>query len=213
MAISAYQANPQEQVLREALDVANEHLSIALTVWAFSWFVLELGMTTTTIFFLYRVRTGLSMHDGIFSTIWQILWISVTPPFILMTIIVVDGYITPGTSGVASKIAVGITAKFFTLSLMINLVGQGHIRDKFNRSHMTPPSLSSNIPDAVISEARFAHGIVSVRTANLESRRSVSDTESTRFGSLDAHQRQHEHEEKIEKREVNIGHTNTGCRI
>ncbi|CAE6385593.1 unnamed protein product [Rhizoctonia solani] len=118
-------------------------------------------------------------------------------------LMIVDGYAIPGTLGVMAKVAVGITAKFFALSLMINLVGQGHVRDKFNDFHLTPPTISSNRPTGVISEAVFAHDIVTVHSyIDVEHRRSTSDAESTRFGSLDAHHKQDEQEGIVEKHEV-----------
>ncbi|KAF8678892.1 hypothetical protein RHS04_04924 [Rhizoctonia solani] len=201
MAILASEARPQDEALRGSLDNADKLLSRAVSVWAFSWFVLELGMTITIIFFLYRVRTGLSMHDGIFSTIWQILCTSITPPFILMTMVIVDGYITPGYLGVVAKISIASAAKFFTLSLMINLVGQGRVREKFNRLHLSPPNLSSNRPAGVISEAVFAREVTSAHSIEIERRRSTSDTESTRFGSLDVPHK-HEREGSVEKCQI-----------
>ncbi|CAE6500088.1 unnamed protein product [Rhizoctonia solani] len=197
----AYQANSHDKVLQMVFDAALRRGRIALTVWAFSWFVLELGMTVITIVFLYRMRTGMfnRLHDGIFCTVWQVIWTSVTPPLILMAIVIIDGYVTPGSPSVPSIIAVALTAKFFALSLMITLVGQGHIREKFKRSDPTSLSLPSNGPNVIISESMFAPGVVSLGSPRTEGRDSVGDTDSTRLGSLDGHQEQ---EGDVEKRQM-----------
>ncbi|KAJ1304108.1 hypothetical protein OPQ81_008510 [Rhizoctonia solani] len=209
------QTHLQGEALQLSVEAVLRRNRIALTTWAFSWFVLELGMTVITVVFLYRVRTGLPAHDGIFSTVWQILWVSVTPPLILMIVIIIDGYLAPGSPTAVSAIVVGMTgntichpifvndianyqynsAKFFALSLMINLVGQGHIREKFERSLPKP----SKRPDVVISDAIFANGIVSLGSPNAVNTDSVCDIESTRFGSLDGHRRM---EGSVEKHEM-----------
>ncbi|CAE6517054.1 unnamed protein product [Rhizoctonia solani] len=191
----AYQANPQDEFLRSALIAADRRASIALTVWAFSWFVLELGMTVITIIFLYRARTGLPAHNGIFCTVWQVLWTSVIPPFILMTVIIIDGYVTPGSPSEVSRFTVAITAKFFALSLMINLIGQGYVREKFERVRPRPSGLPSN---RMISEVMFASAVISLSSPGTDHSDSGYDADSIRAGSLEAR----EQEGDIEKHQM-----------
>ncbi|KAH7325199.1 hypothetical protein B0J17DRAFT_633146 [Rhizoctonia solani] len=192
----AQQANPQDGALLLALQAADRRLRIALTVWAFSWFVLDLGMTVITTVFLYRIRTGLPAHDGIFRTVWRALWTSVTPPLILMAIIIVDGkritqseqhpLKTPGSPTAVSRVTVGIAAMPWSFAY------QGLIREKFDRSRPSPLCLAPNKPGAVISEALFARDmdIESPGSPNAENRHSVCDTSSTKFGSVRIKQEQ-----------------------
>ncbi|CAE6411583.1 unnamed protein product [Rhizoctonia solani] len=191
----AYQANPQDEALRSTFDAADRRASIALTVWAFSWFVLELGMTVITIVFLYRARTGLPAHNGIFCTVWQVLWTSIIPPFILMTIVIIDGYVTPGSPSEVSWFTVAIIAKFFALSLMINLIGQGYVREKFERVRPRPSGLPSN---RMISEVLFASGVISFGSPGADDSDSGYNADSIRAGSVEAR----EQEEDIEKHQV-----------
>ncbi|KAF8599244.1 hypothetical protein BDV93DRAFT_312979 [Ceratobasidium sp. AG-I] len=103
---------------------------ITTAVWIFSSFVLDLSMTTTTVVFLYRSHTGLREHENVFNTIWQVTWASATPPLLIMVVPIVDKYIAPTPTHAATFFALGISGKFFVLSLMLNLVGRGYIREK-----------------------------------------------------------------------------------
>ncbi|KAL5633574.1 hypothetical protein ACGC1H_003904 [Rhizoctonia solani] len=69
---------------------------VALAVCTGSSFALDLLMTATTIVFLYRTRTGLSEHAGLFTAIWQVMWASAVPPLVLMSITLINGYIVSG---------------------------------------------------------------------------------------------------------------------
>ncbi|CAE6410334.1 unnamed protein product [Rhizoctonia solani] len=131
---------------------------LALAVCVASSFILDLFTTTTTIVFLYRTRTGLSEHDSLFSAIWQVMWASAAPPLIVMSITLFNGYIIPGGPLPLTIFSSGINAKVFTLSLMISLLGQSHIRRRLAGSHPSqlPNVDSSRNTMGVISEPVFA---------------------------------------------------------
>ncbi|KAG8733260.1 hypothetical protein FRC11_007600, partial [Ceratobasidium sp. 423] len=141
----------------------------------------DLFVTTTSIIFIYRTRTGLREHDGIFSTIWQIIWASATPPFILLFISLVNGYILKSGSQTLTVIAGGVNAKFCNLSLMINLIGQGHIRRKFEQVHPPElPTISASRTPGAISDPVFAIPMISMNAEN------VRDIVSNSFSTPDA---------------------------
>ncbi|KAG9078634.1 hypothetical protein FRC06_008269 [Ceratobasidium sp. 370] len=96
-------------------------------MWILSSFLLDLCMTTTTMIYLYRSRTGLGEHDSAFGAIWQITWASAAPPLILMIAVIVVARGTVEDSGL-----VAYWRKFFVLSLMISVVGRGYIRQKLD---------------------------------------------------------------------------------
>ncbi|KAG9121336.1 hypothetical protein FRC07_002736 [Ceratobasidium sp. 392] len=75
-------------------------LRVVFSMWILSSFVLDLCMTTTTMVYLYRSRTGLGEHDGAFSAIWQITWASAAPPLILMTAIIIEARGVSGAEAV-----------------------------------------------------------------------------------------------------------------
>ncbi|CAE7196443.1 unnamed protein product [Rhizoctonia solani] len=119
-------------------------------------FVLDFFMTTTTMIFLYRTRSGLREYDGLFSAIWGVVWASATPPFIFMSVTLINGYIVPGGPFPLAVFSPGINAKMFTLSLMISLLGQSHVRQRLDGSHPSqPPNMDSSLT-GVISEPVFA---------------------------------------------------------
>lgn len=158
-----------------------EKNKLALAIWASTTFALDLCMTTITIAFLYRTRTGLIEHKGVFRTIWQIMWASAAPPLFLMIISIVDGYIVKGGSHSVTSLAAAMTGKFFTLSLMINLVGQGYVRQQLEQCFRTdsqpaPPSTSNRSRNHFdrISEPVFAPTAANRLSQQLAEHRSLS---------------------------------------
>ncbi|CAE6457875.1 unnamed protein product [Rhizoctonia solani] len=126
-----------------------------------SSFTLDLLTTTTTIMFLYRTRTGLSEHDGLFNAVWRVMWVSAAPPLVLMTIVLVNNYFITAGPGSLTMLSTDMLAKVSTLSLMISLLGQVYIRRKFDRSR---PSQLANVDASrgtmgVISEPVFARAM------------------------------------------------------
>ncbi|CAE6438142.1 unnamed protein product [Rhizoctonia solani] len=108
-----------ESVKRSTLQPA----SIALAVWIFSSLTLELCVTATTVIYLFRTRTDLVEHSGVFKTIWQVTWVSAAPPPILMIAVAINGYIAHNIAHPTTAVAVDMTGKIYTLSLMITTVG------------------------------------------------------------------------------------------
>ncbi|CAE6510653.1 unnamed protein product [Rhizoctonia solani] len=108
--------------------------SVALAIWIFSSFALELCVTTTTVIYLFRTRTGLAEHNSVFKTIWQVTWVSAALPPILMTIVLINGYIVNTLTHPVTAITVDMTGKSYALSLMITIVGRGYIRARLDNS-------------------------------------------------------------------------------
>ncbi|KDN43370.1 hypothetical protein RSAG8_06154, partial [Rhizoctonia solani AG-8 WAC10335] len=119
-------------------------LQISSKIWGFSSLILDMITTFSTIVYLHHVRKNLGGSHSVFVMVWQVMWTSATPPLILMTIGIVDGYVIEVSPGprVVSVVSSAMTGKFLVLSLMINLVGQKYIREHFERyrSHPSPPS-------------------------------------------------------------------------
>ncbi|KAH7330718.1 hypothetical protein B0J17DRAFT_162524 [Rhizoctonia solani] len=119
-----------ESVKRSTLRPA----SVALGVWIFSSFALEVCVTTTTVVYLFRTRTGLAEHNGVFKTIWQVTWVSAAPPPILMIIVWINAYIINNITHPITAVVVDMTGKAYVLSLMITIVGRGYIRARLDSS-------------------------------------------------------------------------------
>ncbi|CAE6445757.1 unnamed protein product [Rhizoctonia solani] len=144
-------------------------------------FVVYVSVTATTIVFLYRTRTGLREHDGIFNTIWQVIWASAAPPLIALTINIVNGYIVKSGPHALTFMAGCLNAKFCNLSLMINLIGQGHIRRKFESRVPNLPTISTSQTPGIISEPVFA---ISMTNLNLGAENIDQDKVSSSVGAL-----------------------------
>ncbi|CUA69230.1 hypothetical protein RSOLAG22IIIB_13956 [Rhizoctonia solani] len=143
----------------------------ALAICVGSSFILDLLMTTTTIIFIYRTQTGLSEHDSLFTAIWRIIWASAAPPLVVMSVIIINGYIVPGGPLALTVLSSAMNAKVFTLSLMISLLGQSHVRRQLGRSH---PSHRSHVEPSrdtigVISEPVFARIVITTTEDHSES--------------------------------------------
>ncbi|KAG8746953.1 hypothetical protein FRC12_014177 [Ceratobasidium sp. 428] len=105
----------------------------AFSVWIICVFLLDLSMTATTIAYIYRSRTGHDEHEHVLNTIWQVTWASAAPPFLLMVAVIVEGHIGDGLAHPGAIFLSDMTGKLFILSLMITLVGRGHIRQKLEQ--------------------------------------------------------------------------------
>ncbi|CAE6432331.1 unnamed protein product [Rhizoctonia solani] len=130
--------------------------AVSTEVWSFSSLAFDMITTCSTVIYFFCVSKDLNARPGILLVVWQILWASAAPPLILIIISIFDGYIIPGKSGIAGVIAIGmmgnvgvncssnwqslnlVVGKFYVLSLMINVVGQGYIRQEFERRWATP---------------------------------------------------------------------------
>ncbi|QRW19655.1 hypothetical protein RhiXN_01061 [Rhizoctonia solani] len=110
-----------ESVKRDLLQPA----SIALGIWTFSSLTLELCVTTSSL-----VR-----YNNVFKTIWQVTWVSAALPPILVIIAVINGYIVHNIRHPITVVTVDMTGKAYALSLMITIVGRGHIRAQLEKSN------------------------------------------------------------------------------
>ncbi|CAE6491792.1 unnamed protein product, partial [Rhizoctonia solani] len=121
-------------------------------------------------------------HDGIFNTIWQVIWASAAPPLIALTINIVNGYIVKSGPQALTFMAGGLNAKFCNLSLMINLAGQGYIRRRFESCAPGLPTISTSRTPGVTSEPVFA---ISMTNLNLGAENTNQDKVSSSLGALD----------------------------
>ncbi|CAE6408211.1 unnamed protein product [Rhizoctonia solani] len=132
-------------------------IKIAVTIWTFTAFALDLCMTLTTIIYLYRLRADYNNHDNVFLTAWHVIWASAAPPLVLMALLIFDVYILPETL-LPSPLAAALTEKFLLLSLMIALMGQGYVQRQLERPrHVMPTGLmTSQGTLGLVSEPVFA---------------------------------------------------------
>ncbi|EUC54787.1 transmembrane protein, putative [Rhizoctonia solani AG-3 Rhs1AP] len=114
---------------------------ISTVIWVISSLLFDLIATSSTVAYLYGVRKELSANRNTLLVVWNVIWASATPPFVLIVIALANGCLgtTTRSSGVISIMAAAMSAKSFVLSLMINLVGQGYIRQRFERPYPSPP--------------------------------------------------------------------------
>ncbi|KAH7326854.1 hypothetical protein B0J17DRAFT_632797 [Rhizoctonia solani] len=103
----------------------------------------------SVIIFLYRTRTGLREHDGVFKTIWQI--INLEP-----------GFGSPTVDHIDDLYCQWPHSKFCNLSLMINLIGQSHIRRKFERANSPelPTIFMTQTPGEISAISMTNHCVV-----------------------------------------------------
>ncbi|KAG8707815.1 hypothetical protein FRC09_001596 [Ceratobasidium sp. 395] len=83
--------------------------------------------------YLSMTATRHDEHEHILNTIWQVTWASAAPPFLLMVAVIVEGHIGDGLAHPGAIFLSDMTGKLFILSLMITLVGRGHIRQKLEQ--------------------------------------------------------------------------------
>ncbi|CAE6438956.1 unnamed protein product [Rhizoctonia solani] len=111
----------------------SEKQKITLGVWAFSSFAVDLLMTITTGYYLYKTRTGSSQHHrSVFFTAWNIIWAAAVPPMALIIIVIIDGYMVPNSDHGAATFLTDLSGKIYALSLMITLTGRGYVRQKLS---------------------------------------------------------------------------------
>ncbi|KAF8705409.1 hypothetical protein RHS03_05697, partial [Rhizoctonia solani] len=134
---------------------------IAMALCISSSFTLEFLMTTTTTVFLCRTRTGLREHNSLLNTVWTVMWVSAAPPLVMTSIVLVNDHITGGPPSL-TLLSGGMNAKIFNLSLMISLLGQVYVRQKFDRSgpSQLPNVGASHGTMGIISEPVFARDMV-----------------------------------------------------
>ncbi|CAE6472177.1 unnamed protein product [Rhizoctonia solani] len=94
------------------IPTTSHEIEIALDIWAFSSFALDLCMTLT----------NHSDHDSVFLTAWHVIWASAILPLVLMALVIFDIYILPETL-IPSPLAAALSEKFLLISLMISLMG------------------------------------------------------------------------------------------
>ncbi|CAE6438134.1 unnamed protein product [Rhizoctonia solani] len=149
--------------------------SIAMAIWTFSSLLLELCVTVTTVVFLFRSRTGLVEHNGLFKIVWQVTWVSAALPPILMVILSINGYIVNNLTHPITVTAADLMGaymryllaefnltsptrnlgKVYTLSLMITIAGKGLIRARLDGSSLkdrltTVLTATGDIPMVVV---------------------------------------------------------------
>ncbi|CAE6358180.1 unnamed protein product [Rhizoctonia solani] len=145
----------------DAMNALTERIAtdISTVIWVISSLLFDLIATSSTVAYLYGVRKELSANRNTLLVVWNVIWASATPPFVLIVIALANGCLgtTTRSSGVISIMAAAMSgnslvisfysnpqthhsiAKSFVLSLMINLVGQGYIRQRFERPYPSPP--------------------------------------------------------------------------
>ncbi|CAE6479025.1 unnamed protein product [Rhizoctonia solani] len=122
---------------------------ISTVIWVVSSLLFDLIATSSTIAYLYRVRKELNANRNTLVVVWNVIWASAVPPFVLIVITLGDGWMraTGKSFGAVGAITGAMSAKSFVLSLMINLVGQGYIRQQFERPYPSPPGNLQSSPN------------------------------------------------------------------
>ncbi|CEL58324.1 hypothetical protein RSOLAG1IB_03070 [Rhizoctonia solani AG-1 IB] len=121
--------------LAEALRRNTVHLaSVAVAIWTSCSLTLELCVTVTTVVFLFRSRTGLLEHNGVFKTVWQVTWVSAALPPIMMIVMSINGYVINDLTHPITTIAADSMGKVYAISLMITITGRGFIRAQLDGS-------------------------------------------------------------------------------
>ncbi|CAE6442586.1 unnamed protein product [Rhizoctonia solani] len=138
------------------------------TIWVISSLLFDLITTSSTIAYLYRVRTDLNANRNTLLVVWNVIWASAAPPFVLIVIALIDGYVVANAPGVVGVISVAMSAKFFALSLMINLVGQGYIRRQFEPSYPSPPGNPQSSRSQTGNASELVTGGLTAHTNDIE---------------------------------------------
>ncbi|KAF8757844.1 hypothetical protein RHS01_03646 [Rhizoctonia solani] len=130
-------------------------VNVANGVWSFSSLAFDLITTLT----------NLALNEGAIVVVWQG---SMAPPLILIILTIVYGYVIPDSSQVETVIVDAMMGKAFVLSLMVSIVGQGHIRQQFEQ-RWTPPPLTRQIPSrAGITQTDWPSVHVTIHTEPIE---------------------------------------------
>ncbi|KAG8766335.1 hypothetical protein FRC12_006946 [Ceratobasidium sp. 428] len=114
-------------------DIADQQ-KITLGIWGFSSFAIDLLMTCTTVVYIFQSHKGTSgAHDGVFTTVWNVIWSAAVPPLVVMFAVMVAGYMIPSTADHSwATFFADLSGKVYALSLMITLAGRGYVRKKFS---------------------------------------------------------------------------------
>ncbi|CAE6467850.1 unnamed protein product [Rhizoctonia solani] len=111
------------------------------------------------------------------------MWVSAAPPLVMTSIVLVNDHITGGPPSL-TLLSGGMNAKIFNLSLMISLLGQVYVRQKFDRSgpSQLPNVGASHGTMGIISEPVFARDMAQVVTFDdgqlpVSSRMEISTTD------------------------------------
>ncbi|KAH7326910.1 hypothetical protein B0J17DRAFT_741326 [Rhizoctonia solani] len=119
-------------------------INVPKILWLSSSLIFDSITTLSTIVYIYRAGMG---------SVAYVIWrgddipklnsqASAAPPLLLILIALIGGYI-PFAIRKRTRSQLKV-AKFFVLSLMINLVGRGYIRRLFERPYPTPGTLRSS---------------------------------------------------------------------
>ncbi|CAE6450325.1 unnamed protein product [Rhizoctonia solani] len=120
---------------------------IALGLWAFSSLVVDLLMTITTGFYLYKTRKGSSgYHQSVFFTAWNVIWAAAVPPMALIVAVIIDGYLIPDSEHEVATLLADLSGKIYALSLMITLAGRGYVRQKLSEVNIGRISSGGTAP-------------------------------------------------------------------
>ncbi|CAE6512523.1 unnamed protein product [Rhizoctonia solani] len=128
-------------------DNQSEKQRIALGLWAFSSLIVDLLMTITTGFYLYKTRTGSSgYHQSVFFTAWNVIWAAAVPPMALIVAVIIDGYLIPSSDHEVATFLADLSGKIYALSLMITLAGRGYVRQKLSEVNIGRMSSGDTAP-------------------------------------------------------------------
>ncbi|CEL53544.1 hypothetical protein RSOLAG1IB_06399 [Rhizoctonia solani AG-1 IB] len=142
----------------------SEKQKITLGLWAFSSFAVDLLMTITTGYYLYKTRTGSSQyHRGVFFTAWNVIWAAAVPPMALIIVVIIDGYLIPNSDHGVATFLTDLSGKIYALSLMITLTGRGYVRQKLSEVNIGRLSSGGTAPTRNVRNEFAATRALSVR--------------------------------------------------
>ncbi|CUA71227.1 hypothetical protein RSOLAG22IIIB_04531 [Rhizoctonia solani] len=134
-------------------DNESEKQRIALGLWAFSSLIVDLLMTITTGFYLYKTRTGdqclllfSNNNLSVFFTAWNVIWAAAVPPMALIVAVIIDGYLIPSSDHEVATFLADLSGKIYALSLMITLAGRGYVRQKLSEVNIGRMSSGGTAP-------------------------------------------------------------------
>ncbi|KAG8779936.1 hypothetical protein FRC12_023685 [Ceratobasidium sp. 428] len=128
-------------------DLANKQ-KITLGVWVFGSFFIDLLMTCTS---------TSNAHNDVFTTIWNVIWAAAAPPLAVMLVVMVDGYMVPGSDHGWATFFTNLSGKVYALSIMITLAGRGYVRQKLSDVNIGRACSSSTTREINSSGQVFQH--------------------------------------------------------
>lgn len=132
-------------------------------IWLISSLLFDSITTSSTIIYIYRAGKGSDGTRRILVVVWNVIWASATPPFVLTLIAVIQDLPL-----VVRTLTTAMIAKVFVLSLMINLVGQGYIRRLFDRPCPSPPANLQSSQSQTSRADEWAVRMTTVHTVDVE---------------------------------------------